>query len=430
VLRLVTAFTVFALCLHSAAASDDVPRIHPSDPHRLAIRGATMTIAGYYPSLGAFTTDTDDYTLYQRMIDTLAARGINYIRAAFTMGQPHGKSINPYLRTGPGNAIDGRPRFDLTQFNQDYFDYWRRIVEYARDRGVVVQLAMLDGWHSSADVVGDYGPGNVWGLVFDYYRGSNNVNGVDVESTGDVTNLDNSVFVWQQALLRKIVDTLGDLPNIVWEIANESGNTPWELRHADDVTEYERSRQFPTHLVIPRDLPGHQYVPAQCDNDPDAAHRDLAAAFSRNAVLISDNDCTDSATPDIRRAKAWAALTAGAQIDFFHFELFQDEVLASDDARAGMTYVGMQRQLVDQFGFDLAGMTPLDGDVTYGWALGRSGSEYVIYLPRGGTTSVPAIPSPGHAVWFCPRDGSWFYAGPGPKFTTPDESDWVLYLVR
>jgi hypothetical protein len=35
---------------------------------------------------------------------------------------------NIYARTGPGNALDSHPKFDLTQFNQDYFDRIRERV--------------------------------------------------------------------------------------------------------------------------------------------------------------------------------------------------------------------------------------------------------------------------------------------------------------
>jgi hypothetical protein len=412
------------------SGTDQTPKIHPFDPHRLAIGGATWTLAGYYPSVGAFTTDRDDYTLYQRMIDAMADRGINYFRIAMTMGQPYGNSMNPYLRTGPGHAQDGRPKFDLTQFDQSYFDYWRRVVEHARNRGVVIQICMFDSWHARDEVVESNGESLIWGLKYDYYFHANNVNGLHVSRTTDLYDPGNTVFEYQQALIRKMIDTLGDLPNIVWEIANESGQTPWEILHADYVTSYERSRQFHQHLVMPRDLPGHQYVPGQCDNTPSVVHAELVNAFAQNRVLISDNDCTDAGSPNIRRGKAWAALTAGAQINLFHFELTSDEVLASQDAVDGMRYVGFQRKFVSDLGIDLAGMRPYDNEVSNGWALGNYGSEYIVYLPNGGSTSIYSLASTSRAVWFDPRSGISFNAGPGTNFTAPDTNDWVLYVRR
>jgi hypothetical protein len=402
------------------------PTIHPGDPHRLAIAGSTFTLAGYYPSIGAFNTDTGDHTLYRRMIDAMADRGINYFRIAMNMGQPYGSGMDPYLRVGAGQ---GRPKFDLTQFNQTYFDYWRQVALYARQRGLVVQFCIMDGWHAKDDIVEGDPNGLAWGLRFDYFFPANNVNGVSVTQTEELYDPNGPAFRYQQALVRKVVETLGDLPNIVWEIANESGHIPWEILHADALTAYERSLQFPQHLVMPRDLPSHEYVKDHCDNDPSRTHSHLSQAFFLNQVLISDNDCIDAGTPDIRRGKAWAALTAGAQIDLFHFELTEDAVLASDDAAMGMRYVGFQRKFVSDLGIDLAGMWPYDDEVSNGWALGRYGSEYIVYLPQGGSTSVYSFVSTTKAVWFNPRDGSSFDAGCcGTTFTAPDGNDWVLYV--
>ena len=345
------------------------------------------------------------------------------------MGQPYRNAPNPYLRTGPGLANDGGLKFDLTRFDQSYFDYWRTVVDYARARGIVVQMVMLDGWHDLGDLVEDNGVGRRWGLTWDYYFVANNINGLNVASTEDVFNPGHAVSGYQQALLRKIVDTLGDEPNIVWEVANESGHASWELGLADYVTSYEKSRGLAQHLVMPRDLPGHQFVAGPCDNGAVSTHDDLVAAYSQNRVLLSDNDCTGAETPEIRRYKAWSALTAGAQIDFFHFELYVPGVLETADTQTGMKYVGLQQKFIKDLGIDIAGMHPADKEVTYGWALGRTGSEYIIYM-SGGTTSVPSLPSPSKAIWFNTRDGSSGSAGAGPTFRAPDGYDWVLYLKR
>src|SRR5262249_39277736 len=162
----------------------------------------------------------------------------------------------------------GRAAVDLNQFNQPFFDYWRSVVQYAQSKGLVIQICMLDEWHSTAMVVEDDGPQKVWGLQFDYFYAGNNVNGVNITSRDDLLNPANPVFAYQQALARKIVDTLGDLPNIVWEIGNESGQFAWELPLADYTTAYEQSRHVYQHLIVPRDLPGHQFVAGQCTNDP------------------------------------------------------------------------------------------------------------------------------------------------------------------
>ncbi len=114
----------------TAFGSIGVPRIHPLDPHRFEQNGTVWYPVGYYPSIGALTADQNDYTsYYMTLIDTLASHNINYFRNVFTMGQQFGDTTIPYQRTGPGNAADGRPKYDLAQFDQNHFDYWFAIVE-------------------------------------------------------------------------------------------------------------------------------------------------------------------------------------------------------------------------------------------------------------------------------------------------------------
>ena len=77
---------------------------------------------------------------YQSLMDKQAANGINSFRNWFTAGQPYGDLTVPYQRTGPGLANDGRPRFDLTKFNPDHFNYFRQVVECALKSGIVIQF--------------------------------------------------------------------------------------------------------------------------------------------------------------------------------------------------------------------------------------------------------------------------------------------------
>ena len=52
----------------------------------------------------------------------------------------------PYLRSGPGTALDGNPKFNLTEFNQDYFDRLRSRVIAAGECGIYVSVMLFQGW--------------------------------------------------------------------------------------------------------------------------------------------------------------------------------------------------------------------------------------------------------------------------------------------
>ncbi len=410
-------------------AEDGPPRIHPADGRRLYWNGATWYPVGYYPANGALTSDQTDYAnFYRDLLDRLAENRINYMRAVFNMGQPYGDAMTVYERTGPGLAADGRPKFDLTRFNRTYFDYWRSVAEYALSKGIVLQISITDLWHNHDTIVEVNGPGRIWGMQFDFYRAENNINGIDAADHTAWMSETHPVFAYHQALIRKLVDTMGDLPNIVWEIGNQTGRTDWELRLADFLTAYEQSRGLPVRLVMPRDLPGHQFVPGQCVWDPVQVHSLLVGAYGWNLPLLADNDCIYPGDPDTRRRRAWAALTAGAHINLFHLELASPAVLDSRDAADGMRYLGYLRTFLEELDVDLAGMRPSDGLVTHGWAYARPGREYIIYLISGGGTTVRGLPAAYSAVWFNPRDGRTRSAGGGPTFIAPDDRDWVLYI--
>src|SRR5262245_56930609 len=52
----------------------------------------------------------------------------------------------PYPRTGPGLALDGRPKFDLDQFDESYFGKVRDWSVQAGSRGIYVSYMFFDGF--------------------------------------------------------------------------------------------------------------------------------------------------------------------------------------------------------------------------------------------------------------------------------------------
>jgi hypothetical protein len=116
-----------------------------------------------------------------------------------------------------GEASDGKPRFDLDRFDDALFDRLRDRVIAAGNRGMYVAVMLFEGWglHLSN------APFHVEGHPFHVI---NNVNGVGIESILDyqVLPLDPRVQERQETYIRHVVDTVHDLPNVLWEVANES----------------------------------------------------------------------------------------------------------------------------------------------------------------------------------------------------------------
>ena len=240
-----------------------VPRVHPNDPHRFIVNTSTWYLAGYTPGLAMLLDQANPIaSRYQSLMDKQAANGINSFRNWFSAGQPYGDMRVPYQRTGPGLAADGRPRFDLTRFNQDHFDYFRQVVEYARERGIVIQLSIFDFWHGGDWVVVNNGDlQQEWGLKHDFYAESNNINGVKVTDATQWLHQPSRGTI-PKALVAKVIDSLGNFPNIIWEVSNEAfpenRGMPWQIALASTSPSYEQSQGFTPHLVMPRDIPNHE----------------------------------------------------------------------------------------------------------------------------------------------------------------------------
>jgi hypothetical protein len=206
----------------------------------------------------------------------LAERGHNFIRlwrweqfrSQAAGGNYHlNMTPQPWARTGPGLAKDGKPRFDLERFDPAFFDRLRERVVKAGEGGIYVGVLLFDGWalHLSPP------PDNVEGHPF---HALNNVNGISATSINDLQALplDPRVQAFQEAYIRKVVDTLHDLPNVLWEVANESSgdgsvtkefasflgmaeppvwddSTEWQYWVIDVVKRHEAERGYDAHPI-------------------------------------------------------------------------------------------------------------------------------------------------------------------------------------
>ena len=78
----------------------------------------------------------------------------------------------PWQRTGPANASDGKPKFDLTRFNQAYFDRLRDRVQELNAAGIYAGVYFFSGeWLLRFRFSSDGYP----------FTGSNNVNGIEAD---------------------------------------------------------------------------------------------------------------------------------------------------------------------------------------------------------------------------------------------------------
>lgn len=90
----------------------------------------------------------------------------------------------PFVRSGPGTALDGGLKFDLSRFHPPYFDRLHARVSAARDRGIYVAVMFFQGFsiEQKGTLGVDPNKGNPWdGHPFHRH---NNINGIDGDPNG------------------------------------------------------------------------------------------------------------------------------------------------------------------------------------------------------------------------------------------------------
>ncbi|MCA9719258.1 MAG: hypothetical protein KC468_31605, partial [Myxococcales bacterium] len=127
-----------------------------------------------------------DYALdFDAFLDYLEAYQLNFIRLwrvespKQTADDAQLATPTPYLRTGPGVANDGMPRFDLEQLDPAYFARLHERCAAAAARGIYVDIMLFER-HSTF-----HHNGPAWPWSGHPFHASNNVNGVDADANAD-----------------------------------------------------------------------------------------------------------------------------------------------------------------------------------------------------------------------------------------------------
>ena len=157
----------------SGRCTSRVPHLEQPDRH------GPQRSAGGVPDFGAY-------------LDFLERHGHNFIRlwawdssvwdtrANGELGKDfvHNAAPLPWLRTGPGSALDGKPKFDLTKFDPAYFERLRDRVRDAGERGIYVSVMLFEGWGLMHGNRGRAAPAG-WAWRSHPFNPDNNVNGMN-----------------------------------------------------------------------------------------------------------------------------------------------------------------------------------------------------------------------------------------------------------
>src|SRR6266850_5482222 len=371
----------------------------------------------------------------------------------------------PWLRTGPGNATDGGLKFDLTKFNPSFFDRLRARTQALNNSGIYVGVYLFTGeWINIFRCPSDGYP----------FTGANNINGVDDGYTsgkkgiGSITmTAPNAITRLQDAYVEKVIDTLNDLPNVLWIVSEEApaNSTWWNDRQISHIRAYEsrKPHQHPIGYAVLIGAPDTILYNSDADwvKPQVRVSPERSCGNGKPACKVNVNDSDHSYwemwkhTPQVNRNYAWENFMTGNQVLFMDpYVVYyprekrnlcvspNNAICSGPDARYDNFRDNLGYILRYSRKLNLAGVTPHSSLCSTGYCLAQTpsaGAEYLIYAPSGGSFTVNLSAMSGSrklsVEWFNPSTGVAIPGDPIPggsssqTFSPPFSGDAVLYLV-
>jgi hypothetical protein len=363
----------------------------------------------------------------------------------------------PWPRTGASMASDGLPAFDLSTFYQPYFDRLRARVTKLGASGIYAIVELFDGLGLTNNRCAQDG--------YPFSAG-NNVNGIDDGGgTHSMTmSAPTPITAIQDAFVKKVIDTLSDQPNVLWEISEEApdDSTWWQGHMIALIHSYESGKPVAHPVLFPT-----LNVSAATDSTLYNSDADAVAPMARISptsscgtgqpsckVNLNDSDHSYfgiwNDSDQVQRNYVWENFANGNSV------LFMDPYLVywSGGSRnlcpnpvAGICSSVASRwdNLRDNLGYvvryaskmSLAAMSPHPELSSTGYCLANAASspEYLVYAPVAGNLRVDLSAASGTVAveWFNPATGAvtpgaQVAGGGSVDFSPPFQGDSVLYL--
>ena len=350
-----------------------------------------------------------------------------------------------YARSNTCCAGDGGKKFNLDEWDPQFFNLLKSDIEQAQAQGIYVTIMLFNGWNVEERNKGAGQP-----LIGHPYAKNNNINGVNGDPNNDGNGVEmelstsGMVFERQKAYVRKVIDTVNNYDNVLYEIANEpaTNSGAWQNALIDYIHSYEKTmpKQHPVGYLFNGN--GDYFSPVTSGG---AYVFDPPVNNGKN-VVISDTDHLSPrfyATPGgetLVRTFSWESFTRGNNLNGLMADLSSGTLSGggyapqSQWAALGQA-IGRVGQVVERL--NMASMVPRPELCSSKYCI-ASDTEFVSYLPSGGKTTVTLSGITGAIVveWYNPRSGSFMkgndIAGGGTvNLQSPDTSgDWVLYLHK
>jgi hypothetical protein len=398
---------------------------------------------------------------YEAYLDFLKCNNHNFIRMwaweSARASTHYPVSPLPYKHASLRRNVADRSKYDLNRFNQAYFNRLRSRIIAARNRGIYVSIMLFQRWSIFESESWSAHPYNL----------SNNVNMINGDIDADGIGLEvhtlqiPAITARQEAYMRKVIDTVNQLDNVLYEISNESEpeSTAWQYHMIDYIKEYEatKPKQHPVGMTLqsfhdPEAGPDNDLLfnsPADWISPGGNGYMDNPPAADGRKVILLDTDHIWGIGGN--QAWVWKSFLRGLN------PIFMDPYDRVDE---GGPNVERWRPIRQSMGYTLiyakrlhlAAMTPREDLASSGYCLADPGQEYLVYLPvhsnssrsmnpfvrlERGTVTVDLSPAsaPFSVEWLNPTTGETIASGTiagGARrsFRAPFSGDAVLYIWR
>lgn len=391
-----------------------------------------------------------------------------------------------YVDVNTDGSLGNHPVYDLTRYNQAYFERLRERVIQAGEQGIYVSVMLFDAWNVDTRI------GSPWGGH--PYHKENNINGIDGKredteeeraqaqlSGASDQNLEAGfsqdtehiriqtlelpeVTKLQKAYIRKVLETLNDLDHVMYEICNEGYRKTkywqYELVRFIHETKRQMPKQHPvwmSHLVQAQNealyVSEAEIISVGVENTDEDYCINPPANDGRK-IILADTDHLGGIWGTAQWA--WKSFLRGLNpifMDDYGMKGMAGSVNQETDSPVGVLFGRVQYELPADWRepirvamgqtrdyalrMNLNRVFPYEELSSTGYCLADPGEEYLIYQPESGLFKLKlhGAKGPFDVEWFYPQTGERimgrsFSGSMAIDFTPPKPGEVVLYLKK
>jgi hypothetical protein len=420
---------VFFLFLLSTGLLQSQPiRLHPENPHYFLYKGQPLVLVTSAEHYGAVLNADFDFAKY---LQTLADEGMNYTRIFIgsyveipgsfgiennTLAPATGSFVAPWKRTDETGLYENEKKFDLSEWNPNYFERLKEFISLAEKLDIIVEVTFFCSTYQDA-----YWERNP-------FNPGNNVNNLPENLDRKKSNTPNNgnLFKFQKELVEKVVTVLNENDNVFYEIQNEpwadngvnvmrtlrtldpnpgeGGWYKWAEKGSDASLEWQREiakivveteKNLPKKHLIAQNFTNFKHSLAEVDENIDILNFHYAwpeavwMNYAWNRPVGFDESGFAGSDDETYHRQAWQFMLAGGAVfnnlDYSFFVGAEDGTGKNNAPGGGSTELRKQLKFLHEFveSFDFVKMQP-DFDVVkhspgLEWqAISEPGEQYAV----------------------------------------------------